>query len=121
MLLKRKGPSKLVVTEYTRERLDATRQALAENDMLGDDVELRVADWLHTDGTFDMVVTNPPFCRSGQRNRRYFIDELILNSHRRLRPQGYLVFIQSSMADLQLTLDSLARNKYDAEVIEEAR
>lgn len=121
VLLKRKEPSILVVTEYTRERLETTRQALKENDMLGPDVEPRVADWLHTEGAFDMVITNPPFCKSGQRNRRYFIDELIFNSHRRLKPRGYLVFVQSSMADLQLTLSSLARNKFDAEVIEEAR
>lgn len=54
--------------------------------------------------------------------RRYFIDELILNSFKVLRPpseggKGLLVFIQSSMADLDVTLFRLNQNGYDASVV----
>ena len=39
-------------------------------------------------GPYDAVITNPPFAQSGKFNRRYFIDELILNSHKLLRGGG---------------------------------
>ena len=45
-------------------------------------------------------MSNPPFARSGQRNRRYFIDALILRASRVLCDEGELLFVQSSMADL---------------------
>jgi hypothetical protein len=50
------------------------------------------------------VVTNPPFAQSGKRYRRYFIDTLILDAHKLVRPGGRLVFVQSSMANIPRSL-----------------
>ena len=118
ILLLRTGAKHLVATEINEELLATTRRNVERNcpDVDGR-IEYRVADWLSTEGRFDLLVTNPPFCKSGQRNRRYFIDSLILDGHRRLEPGGSLVFVQSSMADLGRTLSELDRNGYDAEVL----
>ena len=48
-----------------------------------------------------------------------FIDELILNGFRRLRPGGALVFIQSSMADRGKTERRLRENGYEPRRIDE--
>jgi len=77
-----------------------------------------VADWLDVEGDYDLVVTNPPFCKSGKRNRRYFIDELILNAHECLRPRGRLVFVQSSMADIAKSQRRLDENGFDHEIVD---
>ena len=37
-------------------------------------IEYRVADWLSLDGKFDLLITNPPFAKSGKQNRRYYIE-----------------------------------------------
>lgn len=118
VLLERGGVGSLVATEY-REDLLATARANLEAHGCGDRTELRVADWLDTEGRFDLIVANPPFCKSGQRNRRYFIDELILNGHRRLREGGRLLFIQSSMADFQKTERRLAENGFTVRRIDD--
>jgi SAM-dependent methyltransferase len=122
VLLWKQKVKSLLVTEITSERLKATAEALASSFCVGNTLHLQVADWLVVkpkteDGKFDAVVTNPPFCQSGMFNRRYFIDELILNSYKLLRPGGLLVFSQSSMADIQLTLHGLRKNGYEAEVL----
>ena len=118
ILLHRRGARSITATEITAGLLETAGANFRRN--VGDDVEidLRVADWLSTEGTFDMVVTNPPFCQSGKQNRRYFIDSLILDGHKRLRPEGELLFIQSSMADVPLTLRRLDQNGYDARVVD---
>ena len=55
------------------------------------DCEYMVADWLAVGGSggphFDALVTNPPFAQSGKQNRRYFIDELVLNAHKVRNPR----------------------------------
>lgn len=117
VLLVRGGAKRVVATEITEERLDTTRQNIER--LCGKDapVEYRVADWLRTTGKFDLVVTNPPFAKSGKRNRRYFLDKLILDSFRRLKPEGELLFVQSSMADLNLSLQMMLRNGYDPRIL----
>ncbi len=120
ILLERGGAGRVVATEYQAELLESTEKNLEAHDC-GEVVDLVVADWLDVEGRFDLIVTNPPFCKSGKRNRRYFIDELILNAHKRLRPRGSLLFIQSSMADLEKTLRRLDENGFDAEVIDSCR
>lgn len=62
------------------------------------------------------MVTNPPFAQSGKYNRRYFIDELILNAHKLLAATGgsrTMVFVQSSAANVPLTMHRLAENGWE--------
>lgn len=114
ILIQRRGAKSIVATEIT-EPLLATAKANFERNVDGDaEIEWRVADWLATTGEFDMIVSNPPFCQSGQRNRRYFIDSLILDAHKRLRERGELLFVQSSMADIEKSLTRLDENGFDA-------
>jgi len=117
IILLRQEPRSLVATEISAERLETTRANVARNVPDARNVEYRVADWLNTPGQFDLVVTNPPFAKSGKRNRRYFIDALILDAHKRLRPGGSLVFVQSSMAGLAQTQAELERNGYAHEIL----
>lgn len=118
ILLHRKGARSIVATEITEDLLATTRENLERNLDDAGAVELRVADWLDTEGEFDMVVTNPPFCQSGKQNRRYYIDSLILDVHKRLRPGGEVLFVQSSMADVPMTLERLDQNGFDARVVD---
>lgn len=118
ILLHRRGAASIVATEITEELLATTRANVERNCGPDARIELRVADWLSTEGTFDLVVTNPPFCQSGKQNRRYFIDSLVLDAHKRLRPGGELLFVQSSMADVPKTLRRMDENGFDARVVE---
>lgn len=108
---------RVVTTEILPERSETTRQNVQSNCPDAANVEYRVADWLHTEGEFDVVVTNPPFAKSGKRNRRYFIDSLILDAHKRLREGGDLIFVQSSMADIEKTKRRLVENGYEVEIL----
>ena len=118
ILLARQGAKHIVATEITQALVDTTEVNVKRN-VPDASMEYRVADWLSTEGRFDVLVTNPPFCKSGKQNRRYYIDSLILDTHKRLNENGTLVFVQSSMADLAKTLDRLNENGYDARVIGE--
>jgi release factor glutamine methyltransferase len=118
ILFARQGATHIVATEITESFLETTRQNVEKN-APGASVTYRVADWLNTEGTFDVVVSNPPFCVSGKQNRRYYIDSLILDAHKRLNSGGTLIFVQSSMADLAKTLRRLDENGYDARVLGE--
>ena len=120
ILLARQGAKHIVATEITQELVDTTEVNVKRN-VPEASMEYRVADWLATDGSFDVVVTNPPFCKSGKQNRRYYIDSLILDAHKRLNANGTLIFVQSSMADLAKTLERLNENGYEARVIGERR
>ena len=120
ILMLRKGAARIVTTEISERRLATARANVERNcPALADRVEYRVADWLNVDGEYDVIVTNPPFAKSGQRNRRYFIDALILRGFRRLREGGELIFVQSSMADLAKSLRRLDENGYEARVLEQ--
>ena len=118
ILFARQGAEHIVATEISQAFAETTRVNVERN-APGASVECRVADWLSTAGEYDVVVTNPPFCMSGKQNRRYYIDSLILDAHKRLKPGGVLAFVQSSMADLKKTLRRLDENGYDAEVLGE--
>jgi len=120
IVMLRQGATHVTATEVDEALLETTRTNVERNcPEAADRIEYRVADWLGTGGRFDVLVTNPPFCRSGQRNRRYFIDSLILDGSKRLLDGGRLVFVQSSMADLDRTRRELDRNGYDVEVLEQ--
>jgi len=117
ILIHRKGAKSVVATEITEDLLVTAKANFERNCGHDVDIEFRVADWLSTPGRFDTVVSNPPFCQSGKQNRRYFIDSLILDAHKRLRPLGELIFIQSSMADFGETERLMDRNGFDVDVI----
>lgn len=81
-------------------------------------------------GPYDSVVANPPFAQSGKYNRRYFIDELILNAHKLLTSADgvsstsagagatrTMVFVQSSAANVPLTMQRLAENGWEAWIV----
>jgi methylase of polypeptide subunit release factors len=112
IILARQHPKHLVTTEITETLLATTRQNVERNVPDAPFMEYRVADWLSTHDRFDVIVANPPFARSGKQNRRYFIDDLILNAHQRLNPGGELIFIQSSMADIEKTTARLVENGF---------
>jgi len=118
ILFVRQGAQHIVATEISGVFAETTRKNVARN-APGAPVECRVADWLSTEGEYDVVVSNPPFCVSGKQNRRYYIDSLILDAHKRLKPGGTLIFVQSSMADLAKTLQRLDENGYDVTVLGE--
>lgn len=100
ILLARRNAKRLTMTEIEQPILDNAEHNLKKNDI---DVPVKfvVADWTNVPGgPFDAMVTNPPFAKSGKRYRRYFIDTMILDTHKLVRPGGRLVFVQSSMADV---------------------
>ena len=55
------------------------------------------------DQPYDLLLCNPPFCKAGTPDRRYFIRQLIQRSGDFLKPGGHLLFVQSSMANFPLT------------------
>ena len=112
-------PNLLVTTELNQERLEVTKHAVEEHCDKVDNCKFIIGDWLDVDGTYDIVITNTPYFMSGKYNRRYFIDELILNSYKRLLPEGYLLFVLSSMADIKLTKDRMEENGYQFEIIQQ--
>ncbi|MFQ5413118.1 MAG: methyltransferase [Phycisphaerae bacterium] len=100
ILIARRGAAAMTLTEVDHTILDNARHNLTKHGVVVP-TEYVMADWTHvTSGPFDTVVTNPPFAKSGKRFRRYFIDTLILDAHKLVRPGGSLVFVQSSMADI---------------------
>ena len=117
ILIHRQGARSIVATEITEQLLETTRENFERNCGTAANIRFRVADWLSTEGRFDTVVSNPPFCQSGKQNRRYFLDSLILDAHKRLRPRGEIIFIQSSMADFGETERHMDRNGFDVEVV----
>lgn len=113
ILLARRGAARLTLTEIDAAINDNARHNLRKH---GVDipVECHVADWTNVPGAshageapWDTVVANPPFAKSGKRYRRYFIDTLIMDAHKLLRPGGRLIFIHSSMGDIPRTLRRL--------------
>jgi len=117
IVIVRKGASRVVATEITDGRAATTRQSVDRNCADAGHVDYRVANWVQVEGRYDVIVTNPPFAQSGQRNRRYFIDALILGASQLLVEGGDLIFVQSSMADLAKTMRRLDENGFDAEVV----
>jgi methylase of polypeptide subunit release factors len=106
ILLAHQGAAELTMTEIEASINDNARHNLGRN-KIDIPMEFIIADWTNVPGAahdgdvpWECLVTNPPFAKSGKRYRRYFIDTLILDAHKLVRPGGELIFVQSSMADI---------------------
>ncbi len=125
ILLARRGAARLTLTEIDAAINDNARHNLAKH---GVDIpiELVVADWTAVPGAshegkapWDCVVSNPPFAKSGKRYRRYFIDTLILDAHKLVRPGGWLVFVQSSMANVPRSIRLMEESGMQVRIVGE--
>lgn len=117
ILLARQGARRILATEIHESFLESARKNFELNCPDYDAIRYEVADWLDGGSQHDVIVTNPPFAKSGKQNRRYYIDSLILDGHKRLNPGGSIVFIQSSMADLARTKRTLDHNGFDHRIV----
>ena len=119
ILLAFRGAKKLTLTEIDEPILDNANHNLRKHDV-NIPTESVVADWTQLPpGSYDALVTNPPFAKSGKRYRRYFIDTLILDAHKLVRPGGSLIFIHSSMANVPRSLQLMRENGMDVEIVGE--
>lgn len=125
ILLARRGAARLTLTEIDGAIHENARHNLARNDVTIP-AEHVLADWTAVpgachDGTapWDCLVTNPPFAKSGKRYRRYFVDTLILDAHKLVRPGGRLVFVQSSMADIPRSLRMMQEHGFQVRIVGE--
>lgn len=119
ILLAKRGAKALTLTEIERPILDNALHNLRKHGVQVP-IETVVADWTALPpNEFDALVTNPPFGKAGKTYRRYFIDSLILDAHRLLRPGGRLVFIHSSMADVPRTIGLMEENGMDVRIVGE--
>jgi release factor glutamine methyltransferase len=119
ILLARRGASRLTLTEITQDALDNARHNLGKHG-IDVPVDYQVADWTTVpDGPYDVLVSNPPFAKAGKRYRRYFIDTLVLDAHKLLKPGGRLVFVQSSMADVPRSLALMGENGMSVRIVGE--
>ena len=99
LLIAWRGAAKMTLTEIDQPILECAEHNIKKHG-IEIPVDYQVADWIQVDGgPYDTLVTNPPFAKSGKAYRRYFIDTLILEAHKLVKPGGRLVFIHSSMAD----------------------
>ncbi|MEM8994743.1 MAG: methyltransferase [Acidobacteriota bacterium] len=125
IVLARRGAARLTMTE-----IGAEVNENAEHNLTKNGVEIprdyHVADWTAVPGAshageapWDSVVTNPPFAKSGKILRRYFIETLILDAHKLVRPGGRLIFVQSSMADVPRSLRLMAECGMDVRIVGE--
>ncbi len=110
IIVARRGAAKMTLTDLEQPILDNARHNLAKHDVTCP-TEFVVADWTRVDGgPYDTLVTNPPFAKSGKRYRRYFVDTLILDAHKLVRPGGRLIFVHSSMADIPRSINLMEQN-----------
>ncbi len=82
-----------------------------------------IKDWMDFDPLekYDFVLCNPPFCKAGTPDRRWFITTFIRESKRFLKPGGHIMFCQSSMANFPKTEQELTANNYTHEVVYSTR
>ncbi|MEM7307119.1 MAG: methyltransferase [Planctomycetota bacterium] len=119
ILIARRGAKRMTLTEIEQDICDNARHNLTKHGV-EIPIEYAVADWTSVpDASHDVLITNPPFAKSGKRYRRYFIDTLILNAHKLVRPGGRLVFIQSSMADIPRSLRLMDEHGMNVRIVGE--
>lgn len=121
ILIAKQNAAEMTVTELDQEVLDNTCHNLKKY-QINIPIHYQVADWTHVDGgPFDSLVANPPFAKSGKTYRRYFIETLINDAHKLLKPGGRLIFVQSSMADIKRSQRLMADWAMEVKVIGESR
>jgi methylase of polypeptide subunit release factors len=115
------GVQSIDVTEIDPAALETAEKNAALNGVAYRDV--RVANWLdfEIEKPYDLVLCNPPFCKSGKPDRRFFIQELIRQSPRFLHSGGHLLFVQSSMADFAKTESQLREAGFFYTAVHESR
>ena len=119
ILLAKRGASRMTLTELDQPILDNALHNLRKHGVEAE-IDTLAADLTNVGrGPFDSVVTNPPCAKSGKRYRRYFIDTLILDAHKLLRPGGRLVFVHSSMANVAKTMQMFADCGMEVEIVGE--
>ena len=119
ILIARRGAARMTLTEIDRPILAVARHNL-EKHGVDCPVDYVVADWTgHRGEPADVLVSNPPFAKAGKRYRRYFIDTLILDAHRLVRPGGRLIFVQSSMADVPRSISLMEENGMSVRIVGE--
>ena len=125
IVLAHRGAATLTLTEIAAAINDNAEHNLRKN---GIDIprDYHVADWTAVPGAshsgavpWDCLVTNPPFAKSGKAYRRYFIDTLILDAHKLVKPGGRLLFVQSSMADIPRSLRLMHENAMRVRILGE--
>lgn len=125
ILLAHRGASELTMTE-----IGEAINANAEHNLNKNGIDIgrsyHVADWTAVPGAshsgeapWDTLITNPPFGKAGKAYRRYFIDTLILDAHKLVRPGGRLIFVQSSMADVPRSLRLMRENGMAVRIVGE--
>jgi release factor glutamine methyltransferase len=95
-----------------------------------DNVDVRIGDmFAPVDGlAFDLIVMNPPsipslphhqlpICHRAGRDGRQILDVFIDNLPRHLKPRGRAVFVQGSLAGLDLTLSRLRERGLQPKVV----
>ena len=104
IILAKRGARELLLTEIDDQILIHARKNL-DSHQVEIPARLLVADWIQVDVSgYDTLVANPPYCVSGKRYRRYFIDTLILEAHKLVRPGGRIIFIHSTMGNMPKTI-----------------
>jgi len=124
ILIARQGAARMTLTE-----IDASIGECALHNCTKNGVriplEMMTADWTQLGplgggpGPFDAIVANPPYAMSGKRYRRYFIDTLIMEAHKLLKPGGMLFFVQSSMADIPRSIRAMEEWGMTVEIVGE--
>ena len=107
IILAKRGARELLLTDIDDSVLSIARNNL-DRHQVETTIRCLVADWIQVDaGGFDNLIANPPYCVSGKRYRRYFIDTLLLEAHKLVRPGGRIIFIHSTMADVPRTISMM--------------
>lgn len=111
------GAKSIDITDINQISLDIAQRNAEKNN-----VEYRhqwVKDWMDFDPIekYDFVLCNPPFCKSGTPDRRWFISTLFRESFRFLKPGGNIMFCQSSMANFKQTEQELEDNDFTYEIV----
>lgn len=125
ILIAHRGAAQMTMTEIDAVAIENSKHNFAKN-TIDIEAEFIVADWTAVPGAshegkakWDCIVTNPPFAKSGKHYRRYFIDSLILDAHKLVKPGGELIFVQSSMADIPRSVQLMEDCKMAVHIVGE--